>query len=101
MRAAAIYRKLGDTFYEGKMILRAGIARLMPDNAEEGERLLRDAQTLLAPYANTKSLARCVTALATARLFAGDVAAAREFHARAVRMYEGIGEIGELSDRNH
>lgn len=99
MRAAAIYRELGDRFYEGKMILRAGMARLMPDDAEAGERLLGDAQTLLTPYANTKSLARCVSALATARLFAGDVAAARELHSRAVRIYEGIGEIGEPSAR--
>jgi hypothetical protein len=101
MRAAAIYRRLGDKFYEGKMILRAGMARLLPEDAEAGERLLHDAQTLLTPYANTKSLARCMSALATARLFAGDVAAARELHSRAVRIYEGMGEIGALSDRKH
>jgi predicted ATPase/DNA-binding winged helix-turn-helix (wHTH) protein len=99
MRAAAIYRKLGDKFSEGKMILRAGMARLLPDNAEDGERLLRDAHALLAPYARTKSLARCLSALATARLFSADVTAAREFHSRAVRIYEEIGEFGELRDR--
>jgi predicted ATPase/DNA-binding winged helix-turn-helix (wHTH) protein len=99
MRAAAIYRKLGDRFSEGKMILRAGMARLLPDNAEDGERLLRDAQALLAPYPKTKSLARCLSALATERLLAADVAAAHELHSRAVRIYEEIGEFAELPDR--
>ncbi|HEY4919912.1 MAG TPA: winged helix-turn-helix domain-containing protein [Xanthobacteraceae bacterium] len=94
MRAAAIYRNLGDGFAEGRMLLRAGAARLQPDDSAEGERLLRDAQALLAPRGQTKSLARCLSALATARLFAADVTTARELHARAVGIYRDLGEPG-------
>ena len=94
MRAAAIYRKLGDRLAEGKMLLRAGMARLWPDHSEDAERLLREAHAVLSPYAKTKSLARCLSALATARLFAADVAAARELHSRAVGIYQEIDRLG-------
>jgi predicted ATPase/DNA-binding winged helix-turn-helix (wHTH) protein len=100
MRAAAIYRKLGDRFAEGKMLLRAGMARLWPDHSEDAERLLRDAHAVLSPYAKTKSLARCLSALATARLFAADVVAARELHARAVGIYQEIDRLGRTDSGN-
>jgi len=73
MRAADLYRKLGDSFHEGRVLLRAGTARLSPDSAEEGERLLREAHALVRPFGTTKTLAHCLSALASARLFAGDL----------------------------
>src|SRR5262249_7316891 len=93
MRAAKIFRKLGDAFGEGRMLLRAGTALLDPDNGSaDGERTLQRARALLEARVKTKSLARCLSALATARLFAGDPAAARELHAAAVAIYRDIGE---------
>ncbi|HLH91655.1 MAG TPA: winged helix-turn-helix domain-containing protein [Xanthobacteraceae bacterium] len=91
LRAAKIYRQLGDRFAEGRMLLRAGEGQLLPDVAE-GERLLRKARALLIPAGATKSLARCLSALATARLLAGDAAAARKLHAEAVAIYRNIGD---------
>ena len=94
VRAAKLFHKLGDPFAEGRMLLRAGTALLDPDTGGgEGERTLRRARTLLETRGRTKSLARCLSALATARLFAGDPAAARELHAAAVAVYRDIGEL--------
>jgi hypothetical protein len=92
MRAAALYRKLGDGFHEGRALLRAGTARLAPDDVEEGERLLRKSHGLLRPAGATKTLARCLGALASARLFCGDLAKARALHEEAIGVYRRIGE---------
>jgi hypothetical protein len=92
MRAAALYRKLGDGFHEGRALLRAGTARLAPDNVEEGEGLLRKAHPLVRPSRATKTLARCLSALASARLFAGDLKKAQVLHEEAVGVYRQLGE---------
>lgn len=93
LRAAKIYHDLGDTLSEGKMLLRAGTARLSPQDVSEGVHLLRKAHALLTPAGNTKSLARCLGALATARLLSGETAAARTLHYSAVSVYCAIGEL--------
>jgi len=80
VRAASLYRKVGDGFQEGRVLLRAGTARLLPDSVDEGERLLRKAHALVRPFGTTKTLARCLSALASARLFAGDLSDARSLH---------------------
>jgi hypothetical protein len=99
MRAAALYRKLGDGFHEGRALLRAGTARLAPDDVEEGERLLRKSHVLLRPIGATKTLARCLSALASAQLFRGDMKKARTLHDEAVGVYRQIGEhLGERGD---
>jgi predicted ATPase len=92
MRAADLYRKLGDGFHEGRVLLRAGTARLLPDSADEGEDLLHKAHALLLPFGTTKTLARCLSALASARLFAGDLASARSLHRQALDVYRDLGE---------
>ncbi len=92
MRAADLYRKLGDSFHEGRVLLRAGTARLSPDSAEEGERLLREAHALVRPFGTTKTLAHCLSALASARLFAGDVSDAHSLHRQALDVYRDLGE---------
>jgi hypothetical protein len=92
MRAAALYRKLGDGFHEGRALLRAGTARLAPDNVEEGEDLLRKSHALVRPSGATKTLARCLSALASARLFAGDLKAAQVLHKEAIGIYRQLGE---------
>jgi predicted ATPase/DNA-binding winged helix-turn-helix (wHTH) protein len=92
VRAAGLYRKLGDGFQEGRVLLRAGTARLLPDNVDEGERLLRKAHTLVRPFGTTKTLARCLSALASARLFAGDLSDARSLHRQAIDIYRDLGE---------
>ena len=92
VRAAGLYRKLGDGFQEGRVLLRAGTARLLPDNVDEGERLLRKAHALVRPFGTTKTLARCLSALASARLFAGDLSDARSLHRQAIDVYRDLGE---------
>ena len=92
VRAASLYRKVGDGFQEGRVLLRAGTARLLPDSVDEGERLLRKAHALVRPFGTTKTLARCLSALASARLFAGDLAEARSLHRQAVDVYRDLGE---------
>ena len=92
MRAATLFRKFGDGFHEGRALLRAGTARLLPDNVEESERLLRKAHALVAPSGATKTLARCLSALASARLFGGDPGEARSLHEQALRIYRELGE---------
>jgi predicted ATPase/DNA-binding winged helix-turn-helix (wHTH) protein len=92
LRAAFLHRQLGDRFHEGQMLLRAGTVRLLPDAIEHGEKLLHEAYALVNPSGPTKTLARCLSALASARLFAGDVAAANALHGRAVDIYRALGE---------
>jgi predicted ATPase/DNA-binding winged helix-turn-helix (wHTH) protein len=92
MRAAAIYRKLGDGFHEGRALVRAGTAQLLPERVEQGEELLRKAHALVRPLGATKTLARCLSALASARLFAGDLAQARALHNETIRAYRELGE---------
>jgi predicted ATPase/DNA-binding winged helix-turn-helix (wHTH) protein len=100
--AAAHYRVLGDAFQQGRMLLRAGASRLTyesgqadgqgspQDGAQSGELLLREARNLLALAGNTKSLAHCLSALASARLFAGDMAAAQALHGEALAVMRNI-----------
>jgi len=95
LRAATLCRKLGDDFHEGRALLRAGTARLSPESVAEGERLLRKALALVRPTGNTKTLARCLGALASARLFDGDLAAAQRLHEEAIDVYRGLGEVGD------
>jgi hypothetical protein len=77
-------------------LLRAGMCRLLPDSAEESERILRQAHDLLHLSGPTKTLAACMSALASARLFAGDANTARSMHEEAIRIY---GVLGEHDDR--
>jgi hypothetical protein len=92
MRAAGLYQKLGDGFSEGRVLLRAGVSLLSPDNVEPSERLLRKAHDLVSASGTTKTLARCLSALASARLFAGDTNEARALHDKSIRVYREIGE---------
>src|SRR5437763_2927030 len=92
MRPANLYRNLGDGFHEGRVLLRAGTTQLLPDSADQGERLLHKAHALLRPFGTTKTLARCLSALASARLFAGDLARARSLHREALDVYRDLGE---------
>ena len=92
MQAAALYQKLGDGFSEGRVLLRAGVSLLSPDNVEQSERLLHKAHELVSTLGTTKTLARCLSALASARLFAGDTNEARALHDKSVRVYREIGE---------
>ena len=100
MRAAALFRKLGDEFHEGRVLLRAGMAQLLPDDVEQGEGLLHKAYALVRPAGVTKTLARCLGALASAQLFAGDPTKARSLHEQALRVYRDLGEsVEDRGDR--
>jgi len=92
LRAASLFRKIGDRFSEGRVLLRAGISRLLPDSAGESERILQRAYGLLHPSGPTKTLAGCMSALASARLFAGDSVTARSLHEEAIQIHRAIGE---------
>src|SRR5262249_4481096 len=91
VRAAGLYRKLGDGFHEGRVLLRAGTARLSPDSVDEGERLLRKCHALVRPFVTTKTLARCLSALASLRLVAGDPSGARSLHPQPIYIYRDLG----------
>ncbi|MBV8835663.1 MAG: hypothetical protein JO000_03935, partial [Alphaproteobacteria bacterium] len=102
LAAAALYRRLCDAFHEGKMLLRAGAGRLTLESVqavtpegESGEALLRAARALLAPSGNTKTLAQCVSALASARLLAGDTAQAQALHRDALAIAQRLAETGD------
>jgi hypothetical protein len=90
LRAAALYHELGDKFHQGQMLLRAGTGRLTQDSGADGERLLREARDLLQPFGRTKTLARCLSALASARLFAADTAGAQLLHQEALAITRGL-----------
>jgi predicted ATPase/DNA-binding winged helix-turn-helix (wHTH) protein len=92
MRAVKLYRKIGEGFQEGRVLLRAGTSRLSFDNPREAEGLLRKAQELLRPFGHTKTLAKCLSALASARLFAGDIAKAQKLHDQAIHILHQLGE---------
>jgi predicted ATPase/DNA-binding winged helix-turn-helix (wHTH) protein len=89
LRAAALYAALGDRFQQGRMLLRAGTSRLLHD-ATDGERLLREALALLRPFGNTKTLARGLSALASGRLFAGDMPGAQALHQEALAVTRSL-----------
>jgi hypothetical protein len=88
LRAAALHADAGDTFAQGRALLRAGRGRLLEDG---GETLLRQAHALVHPGGATKTLAQCLSALASARLLAGDTADAQALHAQAVAVSRRIG----------
>src|SRR6476661_2126483 len=91
MRAVKLYRKAGEGFQEGRVLLRAGTSRLS-DRPGEAEALLRKAQALLRPFGPTKTLAKCLSALASARLFAADIAKAQKLHNEAIHVLHELGE---------
>ena len=90
LRAAALHQELGDRFGQGKMLLRAGAGQLIQDSGQGGELLLRQALDLLKPFGSTKTLARCLSALASARLFAEDVAGAQSLHQEALAVTRSL-----------
>jgi predicted ATPase/DNA-binding winged helix-turn-helix (wHTH) protein len=91
MRAVKLYRKAGEGFQEGRVLLRAGTSRLS-DKPGEAEALLRKAQALLRPFGPTKTLAKCLSALASARLFAADISKAQKLHNEAIQVLHALGE---------
>jgi hypothetical protein len=95
IRAAGLYADLGDGFHRGQLLLRAGMARLSEGDAAS-EQLLDQAYVLLRQFGATKTLARCLSALASARLLASDVTAAQALHAQAVQIHRQFG----ADDRN-
>jgi hypothetical protein len=90
LRAAAIYRGLGQRFQQGRMLLRAGTVQSTQGAGPGGEPLLRDALDLLKPSGHTKTLARCLSALASARLFAGDMPGAQVLHQEALAVTRSL-----------
>ena len=83
-----------------RALLRAGTARLAPDNVDEGEGLLRKALALVRPAGITKTLARCLSALASSRLFAGDLGEAQTLHEKAIATYRALGEVAADAGRS-
>jgi hypothetical protein len=90
LRAASLHAKAGDKFREGQMLMRAGIVQLSLESGGNAEKLLNMAHEILKPFGPTKSLARCLSSLASARLFASDMAGARLLHAEAVKINSSL-----------
>jgi predicted ATPase/DNA-binding winged helix-turn-helix (wHTH) protein len=89
MCAANLHAQLGNAFGEGQALLRAGSVRLLPGD-DGGETLLRKAYALLKPFGATKTLARCLSAMASSSLLAGGLPAAKLLHAQAMAVAEQI-----------
>lgn len=90
LRAAALHAQLGNNFAEGKALLRAGMARPPGGDDREGASLLYKAHTLLAPFGATKTLAWCLSAIASERLQSGDLVKARQLHEEALVIFHQI-----------
>jgi predicted ATPase len=90
LRAAALHAQLGNNFAEGKALLRAGMARPSGDDDREGAALLNKAHELLVPFGPTKTLAWCLSAIASERLQSGDLAKARQLHEEALAIFHQI-----------
>lgn len=90
IRAAELHAQLGDAFGEGQALLRAGSARLLPGDGDEGGTLLLKAHSLLKPFGASKTLARCLSALASAHLLAGDLTKAKQLHEEALSISQQI-----------
>lgn len=82
MQASELHALAGNHFRQGQMLLRAGSVRLTLESDAEAEKLLTQARDVLRPLGRTKSLARCLSALASARLFARDVPPHRHYMKR-------------------
>jgi hypothetical protein len=92
LRAADLHAAAGDHFDQGKLLLRAGTGVLAPNAPGAAEALLQQAYALLAPHGRSKSLARCLSVRASARLFSGDPAGAADLHQQALAISRGLGE---------
>lgn len=90
LRAAALHAQLGNNFAEGKALLRAGMARPPGGDDRKGASLLYKAHTLLAPFGATKTLAWCLSAIASERLQSGDLVKARQLHEEALVIFHQI-----------
>jgi predicted ATPase/DNA-binding winged helix-turn-helix (wHTH) protein len=101
LRAAELHAQLGNAFGEGQALLRAGSVGPFSDDGavgpipDHGEALLQKARGLLTPSGPTKTLARCLSALASCRLLAGDMAQARQLHEQALSTSRQIGKKAE------
>jgi hypothetical protein len=89
MRAADLHAQLGNAFGEGQALLRAGSVGLLPGD-DGGETLLPKAHALLESFGATKTLARCLSAMASSSLLAGGLPAAKLWHAQAMAVAEQI-----------
>src|SRR5262249_39666167 len=74
--------------------------RVAADAADGGESLLRRARALVRPAGTTKTLARCLSALASSRLFAGDLGEAQTLHEEALATYRALGEVAADGSRS-
>jgi hypothetical protein len=52
------------------------------------------------PAGTTKTLARCLSALASSRLFAGDLGEAQTLHEEAIAAYRALGEVAADGGRS-
>jgi hypothetical protein len=89
MRAAELHAHLGNAFGEWQNLLRAGSTRFLP-SGDGGETLLRTAYELLEPFGATKTLASCLSVMASSSLLAGDLSAAKDLHEKAMAITHQI-----------
>jgi hypothetical protein len=89
MRAAELHAHLGNAFGEWQNLLRAGSTRFLP-SGDGGETLLRTAYELLEPFGATKTLANCLSVMASSSLLAGDLSAAKDLHEKAMAITHQI-----------
>lgn len=94
LRAAALHAELGNAFGQGQALLRAATVSPLGDDAAGRAELLHEAHNLLRPFGPTKTLARCLSATASACLLAGDVPQAQQWHRKALAIAKEIGATG-------
>ena len=88
LRAAALHHQLGNAFGEAQTLLRAGMVRSIADDGAADT--LQKAHQMLTPFGPTKTLARCLSALASSRLLAGDLTQAQLLHEQALSVSQKI-----------
>lgn len=96
MRAAELYRAIGDREGEAAALTWAGVAQLNPQHPEEAETLLDRALAMLRASGASKRLGQCLNSLAAARFLAGDVAAAQRLFGEAIDMLRALGDASTL-----
>ncbi len=89
LRAAELHAQLGNAFAQGQNLLRAGSALFLSGD-DGGEAMLRKAYALLEPFGATKTQARCLSAMASSSLLAGDLSKAKHLHNQAMVVAQQI-----------
>lgn len=93
IKAAELFRAIGDDLGLGEALTKAGAALLTPQQREEAAPYLDEALEVLKPHGSTKQLASCLRSRAVAAYFAADFEAARSLVSESGAVARAVGDI--------